>query len=249
MKKTVLHLGCVDKGLTYERFKLQELMHQKLAAVSKELWGVDTDAEQISFLQKQGFENLLVGDVSELDRIEALKGKKFDVIVASEIIEHLSNPGLFLQAVKSLMDSPKTHFIVSVPNAFRIDTILWLFRGVEYIHPDHNYWFSYFTVTNLLEKNGFKVEEVYVYSFQPTGVLPARIRRFLKKRGLKENVAKGVTPPSISLTFSAPSFLDRTLRYARTLPRRILVSMLYGRTPFWGDGIILIARRNAANDG
>jgi hypothetical protein len=238
----------VDKGLTHERFEHQELMHQKLASVSKELWGVDTDAEHISFLQKLGFENLLVGDVCELDKIEALKERNFDVIVATEVIEHLDSPGLFLQAVRSLMVPQKTHFIVSVPNAFRIDTLLWLLRGVEYIHPDHNYWFSYLTITNLLKKNGFKIEEIYVYSFQPNGVLPARIRRLLNKRGLIKNGTNRVSPLSLSLTSPESNFLGRTVRYARTLPRRILVSMLYAKTPFWGDGIILIALRNANDD-
>lgn len=164
--KKVLHLGCVDKGLLYERFSSGELLHQKLAEVSSELWGIDIDEDGISFLRSKGFNNLIVGDVCNLDKIPDLQEHIFDVIVASEIIEHLMNPGLFLEAVKKFMRPGHTELIVTVPNAFRLSTLIQLLHGVEYIHPDHNYWFSYATVTNLLKKAGFEIREVYVYSFE-----------------------------------------------------------------------------------
>ncbi len=59
--KKVLHLGCVDVGLLSERFPSGGLLHQQLAAVAGELWGVDIDTDGVSFLRSQGFNNLVVG--------------------------------------------------------------------------------------------------------------------------------------------------------------------------------------------
>jgi hypothetical protein len=234
----VLHLGCVDTGLLNERFQRGELVHQRLSTVVTELWGVDIDADGISYLREQGFDHLFVGDICELGRISQLKTKSFDVILASEVIEHLQNPGLFLNSVKSLMVSGKTDLVITVPNAFRIDTLFWLLRGVEFVHPDHNYWFSYHTAVNLLRKNGFEIRRVYVYSFQPLHILPPKLRRLFR---MHDGDSIGVDTKRASLASSAP-LSQRSFRYLRSLPRRLAVSLLYHRTPFWGDGIIVVAR-------
>ncbi len=162
--KRVLHLGCVNLGLLEEQFVKQLLTHQKIAHSAVELWGVDIDGEGINFLRERGFEHLFTGDVSALEEIAGLQGETFDIIVATEVMEHLQNPGLFLNSIKSFMAPGKTEFLLSVPNAFRLETLIWLLRGVEYVHPDHNYWFSYLTLTNLLHKNNFDISELYVYA-------------------------------------------------------------------------------------
>jgi SAM-dependent methyltransferase len=224
-----LHLGCADEGYLYERHKRGELMHQKLATVSKELWGVDIDEKGIEYLRSQGFENLLVGDVCTLDRLQTLQNKVFDAIVVSEVLEHLENPGFFLEGVRRFMKPEETELIVSVPNAFRIDNLYWLFRGVEYVHRDHYYWFSYYTVCHLLERKGLDVKSVTVYSFENPGILPKKglIQSCIQTRGDEEQG-----------TF----FVKKARGYIKALPKRVLTSLLLKRTPFWGDGIILVAR-------
>lgn len=42
--KKVLHIGCVDAGLMEERYKQNELLHQKLDKVASLLYGIDIDA-------------------------------------------------------------------------------------------------------------------------------------------------------------------------------------------------------------
>lgn len=227
--KEVLHLGCVDEGHLYERFERGELMHQRLASVSKDLWGVDLDEKGIEYLRRQGFGNLLVGDVCALERLQTLQNRFFDVIVASEVLEHLQNPGFFLEGVKRFMIPRETELIVTIPNAFRIDNLLWLFRGVEYVHPDHHYWFSYYTARRLLEKNGFDVKSVMVYSFQSPGILS------------KKRLPKGSAPLEKSED-QEKYFLEKGKNYIRALPKRLISSFLLKRTPFWGDGIILVAQ-------
>jgi len=162
--KKVLHLGCVDEGLAKERFQKGLLMHLKLMKVAKEVIGVDISKEGIKFLREQGINNIIYGDVEHLDSIKKLQGKNFDIILASEIIEHLNNPGLFLQATKTLF-SPNTEMILTTPNAFRYTEFAYNFKGYEFVHPDHNYWFSWKTLSTLLKKNGYVIKEIYAYSF------------------------------------------------------------------------------------
>jgi hypothetical protein len=233
--KRVLHLGCVDTGLLQERFQSGELMHLKLAAVAAELWGVDVNVEGIAFLQERGVGNLIVGDVCALDEIEALRGKSFDVIVASEVVEHLQNPGLFLQAVQSVMTAASTQLIITVPNAFRIDTLYSLLGNVERVHPDHNFWFSYHTITNLVQKSGLVVKEVCTYSFPTTRFSLKRARRVVKNPPASaSNVGTTVANRTRAL------LLGRMLSYLRLVPKWLLVGFLLRRSPFFGDGLVVV---------
>ena len=242
--KRVLHLGCVDTGMLDARIKSGSLIHMRLADVADELWGFDINEDGVETLRTYGFENLITGDVSFIDQCEELKHRTFDVILASEVVEHLQNPGLFFQAVQHLMTPGHTRLVVTVPNAFRVSTLLWLLQGVEYVHPDHNYWFSYLTITNLLTKNGFQVEEFLVYIFAKHHLVPATLRKMF---GGKDGTAVTGSP--------TPDYEDRPtaqhkprrgglgmiFSYVRQFPRRAMLTWLVHKTPFWGDGLIAIA--------
>jgi SAM-dependent methyltransferase len=237
--KKVLHLGCGDAGLFQERVNRGELMHQRLAEVAGELWGVDIDAHHVSCLREKGFANIIEGDICRLDDIEGLPEKPFDIILASEVIEHLRNPGMFLDSVRKRMVPYETVLMITVPNPFSLDRFLWLLRGIEHIHPDHCSWFSYYTIRNILEKSGFSLEEVCVYSFQQQNILPLRVHLWLKKIRCpgKEYPDEDSARP---LASSDPVPLFHTIgSYLKSIPMRVLVSTLYRRTPFWGEGIIV----------
>jgi 2-polyprenyl-3-methyl-5-hydroxy-6-metoxy-1,4-benzoquinol methylase len=217
--KRVLHLGCVDTGLMAERFARGELMHQQLASVARELWGIDVDQEGISFLRAKGFDRLLCVDICREDECHELTKEPFDIIVASEVIEHLENPGIFLKAVRRIMAPGKTEFVVTVPNAFAISNFINLARGVEVVHPDHNYWFSYRTLTTLLRKSGFRVTSAYAYTFEHGSFV----------KGVNGGGTESCRGPK---PFSAlPSFLGRQVK-------SVLSRALYARSSFWGEGLI-----------
>lgn len=243
--KRVLHLGCTDAGLLAERFERGELLHQRLDNVAQDLWGFDIDQEGIEFLQSKGFEQCIVGDVSFIDQCEALQKTEFDLILVSEVVEHLQNPGLFFQAIQKLMKPNHTEIVVTVPNAFRIQTLLWMLRGIEFVHPDHNYWFSYLTISNLFLKNGFTIEKVLTYTFQKHHLIPNFVR---KRFGTSETVQPARTNSAMVESKSNGSqHQERRLNvtsYLKGLPKRMLAAFLYSRSPFWADGIIVIAKVN-----
>ncbi len=101
-----------------------------------------------------------VGNVEKLEDIEW--DKKFDIVFAGELIEHLNNPGLFLRGVKSCL---KEHgeLIITTPNAFAIRRIPRLLWRNEVQHPDHTFCFSYSTLATLFTRAKFQIVDFVVY--------------------------------------------------------------------------------------
>lgn len=158
--KKVLHLGCIDHPLLDYRIKSGTWLHGKLARVAKELVGIDNAKNEIEYLRNEfGINNILCGDVEKLHEI---KISVFDVVLAGEIIEHLSNPGLFLDGVKAFIANGGI-LIVTTVNAFCLRRMFRIPLGIESVHPDHKCYFSHSTLTSLLTKHGYKIKERYNY--------------------------------------------------------------------------------------
>jgi 2-polyprenyl-3-methyl-5-hydroxy-6-metoxy-1,4-benzoquinol methylase len=158
--RKVLHLGCTDAPYTLQRG--ENLLHKQLAKVTKptQLWGLDVSEEGVRILRTMGFDQVIYGDVEQMG--QNLRQEHFDIILAGEIIEHLANPGRFLQSVTSLMHE-KTEFIITTPNAFSFKGFLHAMIREEKVHEDHNYYFSHRVLQQLLAKFDLKCREIYYY--------------------------------------------------------------------------------------
>jgi len=154
-QKSVLHLGAVD----YYNGEVCGL-HKGLMQVSRSLIGLDIDNDGIEKARSAGIQNIVYADLERLDEVNI--ASKFDIIVAGEIIEHLSNPGLFLAGVKRFFGY-HTEMLVTTPNAFSVHRFLIALRGREYVHPGHVCYYSYTTLDHLLTSHGFVVEEKLAY--------------------------------------------------------------------------------------
>lgn len=109
-----------------------------------------------------------------MERLETVDiAGQFEVILVGEVIEHLSNPGLFLKGVKRFF-GPATQMIVTTPDAFSLHRFLLALAGREYVHPDHVCYYSYSTLRHLLQRHGFSVTEELAY------VLAGRLTVFRK---------------------------------------------------------------------
>lgn len=158
--KKVLHLGCADWPFTQSKVVEGSLLHQKMLYVAKDCVGIDLEPEGIRMMQEAGIENIFVGN-SELSLFETL-GQKFDVIVAGEIIEHILNVGLFLESIKTVCHEDSILIITTV-NFAPIKKLPRLLLKEEVVHPDHVYYFSVSTLSCLLLKSGYQVEEWATY--------------------------------------------------------------------------------------
>lgn len=152
--RKVLHVGCTDWPVTADKLRQGELLHEKLASSAAELHGADLSAEGIRILQNHGMRNLRIADAEELASV--FDGASFDVIVAGELLEHLSNAGAALENMAALL-SERGELVVSVPNAFSVELILYLIRGREKVHRDHCCYFSPKTLCRLARNNGLEV--------------------------------------------------------------------------------------------
>ncbi len=171
--KVVLHLGAVDRsggevgGL-----------HRRLLEISADLVGVDNDTAGIALAKEQGLGNIVERDIEDLDSL-LLPGFKPDVILASEVVEHLSNPGRFLESVKSFF-SPETEMIVTTPNCFSAYRFLYPLIASEILHSEHVAYHSFATLTNLLSRWGYRIVERhgYLLAIRPMTLMRGLLRVF-----------------------------------------------------------------------
>lgn len=85
---------------------------------------------------------------------------KFDVIFAGDLIEHLSNPGLFLRCCAAHLN-PNGRLILTTPNTFNLFNLAEkLTKREPSVNPDHTVYFNSKVLRKLLEKNGMGAREV-----------------------------------------------------------------------------------------
>lgn len=131
--KKVLHIGCSD----YPFSNPSSTLHASLSKIAKELHGCDVNGieELRSYIPGVYFNS--IDDVKD----------GYDVILVPNIIEHLINPGIFIEA---LFKIPFKQMFVLVPN-YRIWEQAKYENGafLERIHPDHYAWYSPYTLFHL----------------------------------------------------------------------------------------------------
>jgi len=156
----VLDVGPAELVGTVNRLKLERWIHGKIAKVAKKVVGLDHNGEQVFALKALGY------DIREGDAEQFNLGEQFDVAFAGELIEHLSNPGSFLDCARQhLIDHGK--LVVTTPNRYSILSIYKVLRSgqvLTYSKPiaKHVAYFDSDSLESLLVRHGFsKVETGY----------------------------------------------------------------------------------------
>jgi len=162
--RSVLDLGFVDHTLETIDALGTEWLHGRLREVASHIEGVDIEAEVVAALRERGLSNLFVLDAENFDL-----GRTFNVVIAGDLIEHLSNPGSFLHCVKRHMNKGSI-FAFSTPNPFSIDRSLNIsFEKEINVHSQHTCWVCPKTAWELLTRHGLEVVDFKWAStrFQP----------------------------------------------------------------------------------
>ena len=165
MNKKVLHLGCTDYPFTQNSIANNMLLHFEIEKVAKELYGFDFDQAGIDILKEAGVQNIYRADLENLTEVPL--EETFDVILAGEMIEHLSNPGLFLRGIKRFMNR-ETILLITTINAYcGMRNVIYALRGKggknEPVHQDHVAYYSYSTLKLLVEREGLALEKFSFY--------------------------------------------------------------------------------------
>lgn len=115
--------------------------------------GIDINEKKVRMLRDLGYEDIHLASAEEfqLDR-------RFDSIVAGELIKHLSNPGLFLQRCREHL-KPHGRVILTTPYPFSLLYVLYaIFKFPKTCeNTEHACWFCLKTLMELANRHGFKV--------------------------------------------------------------------------------------------
>lgn len=146
----VLDVGCVQHSAEEESDK--NWLHKRLSDVCKEIVGIDVLKEDIRILQERGY------DVEHQSAEEFELDRDFDVIVAGELIEHLANPGKFLDCARAHL-KPDGRLLLTTPNPWAVSRFWHALRGDVPVNPEHTCWFDRKTIRELLSRRDFTVSE------------------------------------------------------------------------------------------
>jgi hypothetical protein len=155
--KTVFHIGFADAPFTEEKLKKGTLLHTALKKVASDLSGIDSEAHSVARYRE------LTGDTgvkaATLDAISPAELQAFNTIVAGEILEHLPDPSLFIQELYLKMYSGQ-ELLVTVPNYISFDSLAAALNNTESVHPDHEWYFSPYTLSKKFDEKNWKLKTV-----------------------------------------------------------------------------------------
>jgi 2-polyprenyl-3-methyl-5-hydroxy-6-metoxy-1,4-benzoquinol methylase len=184
--KKVLHLGATDSPVTKEAIQKGYLLHLHLNKVSDYLVGLDLDVSMIQWLSDNyDIDTIKHGNIEEPENYPKAD---FDIVIAGEIFEHLSNPGKALDCIRSILKFPSV-LVITVPNAYSIKGFLRALMKHELIHPDHILHHSPHTLKTLLERHGFSVSSYFSYVNGGTGPIASITNQFIR---FNSQLAEGI---------------------------------------------------------
>lgn len=140
--ENVLDLGCVRHN---KKKRERGNLHDRLTEhVEGNVVGIDINKREIKKMQKSGYD-VRVGDAEELDF-----DQRFEVVVAGEVIEHLHNPGKFLERAGSILVNDG-RLVLSTPNPDGFAYFRKALLGQEN-NPTHTCWIDPFNLEVLVKK-------------------------------------------------------------------------------------------------
>lgn len=174
-KCRVLDVGC-GYGTLIERVR----------AAGHDCFGVEPDPAAVVVAKKRGLK-VKLGVVEKLP----YHGGSFDVVVLTEVIEHLPAPDKALAEINRVLKKGGL-VIVTTPNVVSLWLVIermwdWYAR-LDY-HHEHFFYFSTRSLASLVERNGFRVKNsstIHLVSFllSPASEKIAELARRLENRVL-----------------------------------------------------------------
>ena len=150
--KSVLDLGCVQHGR--DAFLNKDWLHKAINMHAASCKGLDLYEAGVNHLNTEGYD-VIYGDAQDFD----LK-KKYEVIVAGDLIEHLENfTGFFNSVSKNLANNGS--LLIATPNPWHWKRCIKGFLGKKIaVNPEHTCWFCPETLRLLAGRHNFEVVNV-----------------------------------------------------------------------------------------
>jgi SAM-dependent methyltransferase len=171
---SVIDLGCGDGRLLFS------LQKKELLSNAEKIIGVDLSPQRIQNLR----ENVkgAIGIVSDACNVKRLENEVFDVVISSQLIEHLPNDIDLLQEIRRLVKGDGVIYISSVIKKW-YGFYIYRNKGRFRLDPTHVREYSSKEIfLNLLERNRLKILEYRIGTMKYP--LPDLIIRVFIKMGL-----------------------------------------------------------------
>lgn len=157
----VLDVGCVGGDWRIGKLVRLSPLHHEIKRKKVNVVGIDRNKEGLKIMKHKNLENnLICADAYYLP----FRNEIIDTVVAGELIEHLSSPGIFLdEAYRILRDN--SVLVGDVPNAWDLEGIFQLLifrrqptptRSTTHVHV-----FDDYTLKLLLLQHGFEAKVFY----------------------------------------------------------------------------------------
>ena len=154
--KTVLDAGSI--GHSYEGRKVFKTWNfAVLSEHAAKIKGFDLLEKDVGEARADGFD-IEVGDAESY-----ISDEKYEVIFAGDLIEHLSNPGLFIRCCyQNLSDGGE--LILSTPNTYSLAKLVRVVlrrTNEPPVNPEHTFYFTPQTLEQLVTRHGFRLKRIY----------------------------------------------------------------------------------------
>ena len=181
----VLHLGCVDEGLTMQRSGTGALLHEQLAQVARDLVGVDISREGLELLESLVPGRYVHGDIETLGSLQL---PPCDLVIVAEVIEHLKNPHRFYCELASYLRGSGATAVLTTPNAHGwVNQLRFAATRKELVHEDHLLVYTPTTLARSLTTANLKPTAWWVHSWARGGSAGSRVRSLVDTAVLRWN--------------------------------------------------------------
>ncbi|HMT10608.1 MAG TPA: methyltransferase domain-containing protein [Ignavibacteria bacterium] len=188
----ILDIGCGNGNISIA-----------LGSLGYNVTGIDMDAATIENAKKNNkFKNV---EFKVLNANDITPGTKFDAVVCSEVLEHLSNPELLVEQIGKLLKKDGI-FLATVPNGYGPREVL-ITKPVQFLNKKG----FYKVITGAKKLMGFRNMTLQSSSGDLTHIqffTRKRLSRIISHRGFRE------------ISFKHGNFVERVLPFS-ILTRRI----------------------------
>lgn len=175
--RRVLDIGCVAHDAA--RMQSPDWAHRRLASVAAKCVGVDVLDEGVAAMRQLGFTAVAHDLTTGLGPVT--EDAPFDVIVAGELIEHVSDVGMiFRVAAEALADDGE--LIVTTPNPYTPARVRAARRGIVWENVDHIFYAFPSGIAELCDRHGLVLAEAMVTDYPTARQSPSDRLRALRRR-------------------------------------------------------------------
>ena len=160
--KKIIHLGFADH-IEFIKQKIEQgtWMHTLLSDNTELNIGIDINGEAIEYVKNNyNIDHLYYHDITDGNKLDIVINDLYDYMVIPDVIEHIDSPVDFLRKIEENYGKNINEYIITVPNAFRLDNFIMAHADYEQINSDHRYWFTPFTLEKILYQAGLGVSEI-----------------------------------------------------------------------------------------